>query len=173
MKPDPILRGFLEAQFASARQLAEQSDIIDIMPLPPFPPERYLLHFKCGCLRGASAADLRAGDHVTVGIAFPPDYLRRIDAGEVVTLMDPPDLWHPNVRAPFICVGDLSPGTTLTDLAHQIYEIVTFQKRNTIHGLNHLAIEWARGNQDRLPVDPRPLRRPVRSPKIDNMEVQP
>lgn len=171
MKPDPIYQGFLEAQFQSARQLAEQSDIIEIMPLPPFPSDRYLLHFKCKCLRGSNAAELHTGDGVTVGVAFPPDYLRNINAGDVVTLMDPPDLFHPNVRSPFICVGDLSPGTTLIDLAHQIYEIVTFQKRNTMHGLNRLAIEWARANQDRLPVDPRPLRRPVRAAQSQTEEV--
>lgn len=163
MNPDPIFHGFLEAQFKAARQLAGQSDIVEIMPLPPFPPERYLLRFKCCCLRGTDAADLKESGEVLVGISFPPDYLRSINAGDVVTLLDPPDLFHPNVRPPFICVGDLSPGTGLVDLAHQIYEIITFQKRNTVHGLNPSAIEWARSHQDRLPLDPRPLRRPVRA----------
>lgn len=173
MNPDPILQGFLEAQFKSARQLAEQSDIVEIMPLPPFPPERYLLRFKCACLRGTDAADLKSADQVLVGIAFPPDYLRSINGGEVVTLLDPPDLFHPNVKSPFICVGDLSPGTSLIDLAHQVYEIVTFQKRNTVHGLNPLAIEWTRSHQDRLPLDARPLRRPARAAASAEKEVAP
>lgn len=171
MNSDPIYQSFLDAQFKAARQLAEQSDIVEIMPLPPFPSERYLLRFKCACLHGDSAMSLSNGDQVLVGIAFPSDYLRNIDGGEVVTLLDPPDLFHPNVKAPFICVGDLSPGTGLIDLAHQVYEIITFQKRNTVHGLNPVAIEWTRNHLGRLPLDARPLRRPVRVDKPASQEV--
>ena len=171
MNNDPIYQGFLEAQFNSGRQLAEQSDIVEIMPMPPFPPDRYLLRFKCACLRGTSAAELTEGNQVLVGIAFPPDYLRNINAGDVVTLLDPPDLFHPNVKNSFICIGDLSPGTSLVDLAHQIYEIVSFQKKNTVHGLNGLAIEWARNHEDRLPLDARPLRRPARNARPAGQEA--
>ena len=156
---DPIYIRFLESQLAAAKQLNAESDLLDIMPLPPFPPQRYVLKFQCRCLRGDSATSLQPADEVLVGITFPPDYLRSIRGGEVVTLLEPPDLWHSNVRHPFICIGDLAPGSSLVDLAHQIFEIITFQKRNTVHGLNPAAIEWARNNQDRLPLDRRPLRR--------------
>jgi hypothetical protein len=62
---------------------------------------------------------------------------------------------------PLICVGHLAPGTNLTDLLFQIFEIVTFNKYmpREDNSLNRSACAWARQNQHRFPVDRRPMKR--------------
>jgi hypothetical protein len=156
---DPIFRSFLEAQLLAGMSLASESDILDLAPVPPFPPQCYLARFTCRGLAGRSATSLNSVEHIVVGIRFPNDYLRRkLNPVEVITLLEPVDLWHSNVNAPFVCVGDWVPGTPLTDLLHQLYEIFSWQKKNTVHGLNPLAMEWALQHADELPLDRRPLR---------------
>ena len=65
-----------------------------------------------------------------VGIFFPDDYSWRLkpDGLKVVTLLSPPNIWHPNIRWPFMCLGNLRPGTDLVTLLFQTYEVLTWQK---------------------------------------------
>ncbi len=74
-----------------------------------------------------------------------------------------PNVWHPNVSRehPLICIGRLTPGTPLVDILYQIFDILTFQKYNPREddSLNKTACAWARENQDRFPIDRRPLKR--------------
>jgi len=158
---DPIFRGFLEAQLQAGMSLAQESDILDLAPLAPFPPQRYLARFKCASLAGKSATTLRPVSEILVGIRFPHDYLRKeVNTVDVIEVLDPVDLWHSNVHPQkrVVCIGHWAPGTPLTDLMHQLYEIFSWQKKNTVHGLNPLAMEWALQHADELPLDRRPLR---------------
>ena len=76
-----------------------------------------------------------------------------------------PDIvaWHPNIsaRAPFICIGRIAPGMSLTDIIHQLYEIICYQRYtpNEFDSLNKDCCSWARANSDRFPTDSRPLKR--------------
>ena len=65
-----------------------------------------------------------------MGIWFPADYLRRADAFEMLRLFTP-NVWHPNVSRdlPLICIGRLTPGTTLVDSPPALRHS-TFQKYN-------------------------------------------
>ena len=53
------------------------------------------------------------------------------------------------------------PGTPLVDLLYQCFEIITYTKvtMREDDALNRAACGWARENQDRFPIDPRPLKR--------------
>lgn len=160
MNDDPVFKSFLETSMEGAQNLTRESDRVSILPFPPFPSSRYLVMFECDSLAGHPASDLRNPERISAEIHFPPHYLRELRTEEVVTLISPGDLWHSNVRAPFVCVGDMAPGTPLVDIVTQLFEIFTYQNVNLTEGFNREAAEWARSRVDQFPIDSRPLRRP-------------
>ena len=159
---DAVMHAFLERQREDAAALCRDSDLVAIAPHGTR-PDRFLVHFSCtGLVQAPSGAIVEAAGFF-VGIAFPPDYLRRVEPFRVVTWLGPSGIWHPNI-APgglAICVGHLTPGTSLVDLVYQCWEIVTWNKvtMREDDALNQAACEWARHHQDRFPVDRRPLKR--------------
>jgi len=163
---DVILESFLASQLEAGLALAASSDLLELVPLDAPPVRRYLVDLRCkGLVRDPSGAVSEA-DHFQVGIRFPDDYLRHVRPAEVVTLFGPPNTFHPNVAAPFMCLGRLVPGTSLVDLIYQVFEILTYGKvtMREDDALNRDACAWARGNLDRFPIDRRPLKRPVPVP---------
>ena len=158
---DKILDTFLARQYDEGMALAAQSDLVDLMPIGPPPPQRYVARFRCTGL--CRSADGRIGEtHLAeVGIFFPDDYLRRSDPYQILAWLGPRNIWHPNIsdRAPIVCLGRLGPGTRLVDILYQLFEIISYKRFATADALNHDAAAWARQHQDRFPVDSRPLKR--------------
>jgi hypothetical protein len=154
----PVLKSFFEQQEAEAMNLAARSDLIEVAPLGDRPHRRFIVRFMCKTLV-KSREGLSEYDRVDIGIHFPLDYWQRAEAPEVVTLLGPANVFHPNVNFPFVCPGDLSPGTPLADIIYQCYEILTFQKvtMREDDALNKDACVWARKNKSKFPVDSRPL----------------
>jgi ubiquitin-protein ligase len=167
---DLIYKRFMERQLAEGMALAESSDILSLH-IPPMAPPHIVAEYLCKGLVRDAAGEIREGNKFLVGVWFPEDYLRRADPFEMVRLFTP-GVWHPNVSndLPLICIGRLAPGTTLVDILYQIYDILTYQKYNPREddALNKPACAWARANQHRFPIDPRPLKR-----RSLNLEVQP
>ena len=158
---DLILQGFLESQQADAAALAAASDIVQIHPSGIEPYQQYRAVFRCDGLVHLPGGGFARADHFELLITFPDDYLRRANAFEVVTWLGPPNVWHPNIRPPAICVGHLVPGTGLVNLLLQIHEIITYRKvtMSEFDALNHAACQWARDNTHMFPLDTRPLKR--------------
>ena len=159
---DKVFDGFVRTQFDDGMALATESDLFDLVPLDP-PPlvRRYIACFHCTGLVRAASGEIAEANQFAVGIAFPDDYLRRVEPSHVLTWLTPGEIFHPNIRAPFICVGRMGPGTSLVDLLYQIHEIITYNKATVREddALNVDACQWARANAHRLPVDRRPLKR--------------
>jgi hypothetical protein len=155
---DSILNTFLEHQYREGLALAERSDLFELVPLDHPPYRRYIVRFFCKGLvrRGGQVVE---AERFEVGIRFPDDYLRRIDAGEVIALLGPPHTFHPNILHFWICAGGLIPGTSLVDLIYSVFEILTYNKVTMIESdaLNPEACVWARENRHRFPIDRRPL----------------
>ena len=159
---DRVFQAFLEREQAAGLALAEASDILSLLPIGAPPANRYLAELRCTGLiyeRGA----IKTCDRFVIGIAFPEDYCRRPDAGALVNLLTPQDVWHPNVRFPVICPGMMPAGTGLVDLIFQCYEILTYGEMGLQDPLNEAACRWARRNMDRFPLDRRPLKRPTKA----------
>ena len=158
---DAILNTFLEDQVAAGQSLAAQSDLVRFHPLPPLrpgPPDHFVLEYSCKGLVCDAQGQPREHDRFDVGVWYPPDFLKRAEAPQVLTFLGPRDAFHPNLLAPFICLH-IRPGTEITSLMYALFELFTYQKRTTAHGLNETACQWARRNKARLPIDPRPLKR--------------
>lgn len=156
---DRILEAFLERQFEEATSLANASDILDLVPEAVKPPQRYVARFRCAGLVRQQNGAVAESSQFEVGIWLPDDYLRRVDPSHVVTVFRPWNTWHPNIAGPIVCLGHLVAGTRLVDILFQCYEILSYQKWAAHDGLNPAACEWARNNQERFPVDRRPLKR--------------
>jgi len=169
---DKIIAAFLARQYEDGMALARDSDLLDLEPIGPPPVQRYVARFHCSGLCRTPAGDITETLGAAVGIYFPDDYLRRIDPYQILVWLGPPDAWHPNIsnQAPLVCLGRLGPGTRLVEILYQLYEMITYQRYATHDALNHDAAAWARQNQDRFPVDARPLKR--RSLRL-KIETQP
>jgi ubiquitin-protein ligase len=158
---DPIYDRFLRRQWDEGSELARSSDLLKLHA-PPMAPPHFVAEFLCNGLIREETGDIKQANDFHVGIWFPPDYLRRADPFEMLRLFTP-NVWHPNVSRehPLICIGRLTPGTTLVEILYQLFDILTFQKYNPRENdsLNKTACAWARENQDRFPIDRRPLKR--------------
>ncbi len=175
---DKIFEAFLWRQFDEGLALAASSDIVDLTPLNESPPRHYIADFHCRGLVRARDGEIREWNHFTLGIYFPPEYLRHADPFTMLRWFGPPTeehpdivIWHPNIadKAPIICIGRIMPGTSLKDLLHQLYEVISYQRYtpNELDSLNRACCAWARANSDRFPTDSRPLKRRTLSLKTD------
>ena len=110
------------------------------------------------------ASEPQEATSFTVGLYFHDGYLRRTNPGRVLTWLSPVEVFHPNIAAPFICIGPVAPGTGLVDLLYRVYEVITFGSVSPRENdaLNPAACAWARRNRRLFPLDPRPLRRSKR-----------
>ena len=162
---DVILRSFLERQLQEGLELDRASDLLDLFPMSDSPPDKYVATFHCRGLMREPSGKIAEANLFKVGVWFPSDYLRRAEPAQVLTWLGPRQVFHPNIsdRAPFICIGRLSPGTPLVDILYQVFEIVTYSKvtMREDDALNRAACAWARENQDLFPVDRRPLKRRI------------
>jgi hypothetical protein len=185
---DQIYARFLRRQAEEGLALAEQSDLLEMVPVDalhgsPRPDDaggwlaqndglftRYIARFFCaGLVRRADGTIARANEFA-IGIWFPPDYLRRANPLQVLTWLSPDEVWHPNIGRidaadrVFLCIGAVTPGTPLVDLLYRTFETISYVKVTPREddSLNKAACAWARRNQHMFPIDSRPLkRRPV------------
>ncbi len=166
---DDVLTRFLRYQHEQAMALSAASDLVDLVPVGPADvPAMYLVNYRCkGLIR--RHGEVVEHDSFVVGIHIPEDYLCRFDTARVLTWCEPLDIRHPNIRPPYVCVGNMSPGTALADLVFQCFEIVSYVnvEMREHNALNREACSWARRNRHRFPVDRRPLKRrpPVPNPQ--------
>ena len=171
---DPILTAFLERQLMEGTALAAGSDCLTLVPFSGSPPTHYIAEFR-------SKGLMKSGDKIVehdlwaIGIFFPADYLRRpIDVAHVLTYLGPArEPWHPNIRAPFVCMH-LAPGAPLVEILFGLHDLLTWNLYSTSdEGLNHAAAQWARNQPpSRFPIDRRPLKRRAASLAVRPLETE-
>jgi hypothetical protein len=160
---DVVFRDFLETQLEEGLALAAASDLVEIVPAGPagsgMPPQRYRVRFRCtGLVRTDDGAIVEADDFAA-GIWFRDDHLRAVDPRYLVTWLAPRTIHHPNVLAPWVCLGRTGVGISLVEIVYQLHAIVTYTKATLDDALNGVAAAWAREHLPRFPVDRRPLKR--------------
>ena len=173
MTYDEILRDFLAHQQEEGLRLAQESSLLDLLPLGGSPAQRYIARYSCRGLIRTAAGEIREADRFEVGIFFPREYLRQAGP-HVLTWLSPREIFHPNVsdRAPVACIGAIHPATPLVQLLIRVWEVITYRKKTTneLDALNPVACQWARNHMDRFPVDPRPLKH--QAPRIEARVTQ-
>jgi hypothetical protein len=153
-----IVKLFLEAQQREAMQLATESDLLELIALGL---QRYVATFKCRGLVRDAGGEVHEHDRASVGIWLPETYLHSVNPAEILTWLEPREVWHPNIRPPFVCLGKIAPGTPLVDLLHRCFELISFDNvtMREDDALNKPACAWARRNRERFPIDRRPIKR--------------
>ena len=172
---DKVFSAFLDRQLEEGRALAAESDLFDLIPIDGPARQRYLVDLRCtGLVQRESGEIVEAGRFV-LGVWFPDHYLRESDPYRVLTLLEPLRIFHPNVRAPFVCAGRIVPGTPLVDLVYRCFEIITFNRvtMREDDALCKEACSWARHNRHRFPLDTRPLKRRTADFAIEAVETAP
>ena len=162
---DVIFRDFLQTQLEEGLALAAASDLVEIVPTGGagggMPPQRYRVRFRCtGLVQTEGGAIVEADDFAT-GIWFRDDHLRAVDPRYLVTWLAPRGIYHPNVLAPWVCLGRTGVGISLASIIFQLHAIVTYTKATLDDALNGAAAAWARDHLHLFPVDRRPLKRRV------------
>lgn len=159
---DKVFETWLQRQHADALALGAASDVVSLAAeTGPSPPRRFIAHFDSPTMVRHDAEAMRANGFVVL-FQFPPDYLRVVsDPAQVISLIGPRTLFHPNVAPPFICIGAMPPGTGLCELIYQVHEILTFHKftPREDNALNRDACAWARHHMHLFPLSSAPLRR--------------
>jgi hypothetical protein len=164
---DKIYNTFLRRQLEDGMRLAAESDLLELIPLDGDPPNRYAAIFKCKGLVRNDRGAIQEANRFGVLVWFGPEHLRRVDPVQVLRWVEPSNIFHPNIRPPFVCAGALPPGVRLTDILNQVHQIITYNTVNMAdNGLNREACVWARRNVDRFPLDARPLKRRASSMRI-------
>ena len=159
---DPVFEGFLKTQLEQGLALAAESDILSLRPVEGEPAlRRFVTRFRCRGLTRERDGTIRESSDFLVGITFPRDYLRRVDPAEVLTILHPLNIWHPNIMGPAVCVGHITPGMSLVNLLYQVFEILTYHKvtMREDDALNWDACVYARKHQHDFPIDRRALKR--------------
>jgi hypothetical protein len=117
---DRILGRFLERQAVEGAALAAASDLLQLRGIQHTdgPAQHFIARFKCRGFVKASNGQIVAHDRFDVGIYFDDEYLRQAHTFQVLTWLRPDAIFHPNIRAPHICVGDkfFRPGTPLAEV---------------------------------------------------------
>ena len=169
---DRVFNGFLRKQLEEGRALAEASSLLELAPFAnEDPPQHYVARFSCQGLVKRENGSITEANRFEIGIWFPSDYLMHVDSISILTWLKPREIFHPNISesGPFICLGSIIPGTSLTDLLYRLFELITWQNLTAqeFDALNWQACNWARHNPDRFPVDRRPLKWNPKNPESE------
>jgi ubiquitin-protein ligase len=142
---------------ADAKQMSEAfagSELIKVRPVAGDPPEAYHVEYAVRGLERGKGNKPFPREHHLVEIRLTADYPRLAPQCKMLT-----PVFHPNIDPSTICVGDhWAAGERLVDLAVRIGEMLGYQAYNIQSPLDAEAAMWADLNQDKLPIDPRPLR---------------
>ncbi len=153
-----ILQSFLDVQRDEAEALAAASDILTLTCLEP---QVWLAAFACRGVVRAVDGSIGPIDRFVVGYRFSDEYLRVVAPAQVVHLLEPVNAFHPNLRAPAVCLGRIAPGTPFVELLYRTYDLLTYRNFTPREddSFDVAACAWARRNPERFPTDPRPLKR--------------
>jgi len=155
---DQLFIDFLEDQHDPAMALDQESNMIKIHPKGPKPYQEYDVEFFCkGLVQTRTGIEKVEG--FLVNFNFPSEYLRRENPSEIITILWPFPVFHPNCLFHLICTGHKRKGTMLSEFIHSCHRIFTYQMYNLDRNeaMNKNAWLFARKNVHRFPVDDRPL----------------
>jgi hypothetical protein len=157
---DPVLRDFLMAAFEDLLTRSHGQSLLEWANLGREVPWLYRLTFKTRGLARGRDPEIRVVDRHVVAVRFLPDYLRRADRFEMLSLIEPRDPFHPNLANPAsaICVS-IYPGQSIADICESLHALFGWKLRQLAenNALNRDACIWGRAHIDDLPIDTRPL----------------
>jgi hypothetical protein len=155
---DPVMRDFLHNIADELRQRQRPGALLDAANLGETTPWLWRLSFATRGLVRDEAGLTHPCDRHTAAVRFLPDYLRRADRFEMLSLMEPAQAFHPNLRGTLICL-EVYPGQPLVEICESLHSLFSWRLRqlSETDALNPEACAWGRAHLDELPLDRRPL----------------
>jgi len=160
---DAVMKRFVDNESEAVDRLAASSDILTVAARRDEGSREFHVRFSSPTLV-YEGGDVRRWHGYHVALRLTADYLRIVEQPLLVATIEAPHhVWHPNVHGPFICLGNIAPGTGLVELLYRIYAILSYQKLtpHEANALNPTACAWARAHLSWFPLTVAPLRRPL------------
>src|SRR6185503_10985652 len=100
---DNIFHQFLAKQNEDATAITAASDVVEVKPIATGDglPQHFLVRFHCRTFVKAPGGQIEMADLCDVGVYFGDDHLRRSNSYEVLTVLRPTNVFHPNIQPPF------------------------------------------------------------------------
>jgi hypothetical protein len=155
---DPVMCDFLHNVADELRQRLRPGSLLEAANLGESVPWLWRLRFSSRGLSRNEAGGIAPASRFTVAIRFLPDYLRRVDRFEMLTLIEPEKPFHPNLRDTHICL-EVYPGQPLVEICESLHALFSWRLRqlSETDALDPEACAWGRAHLDELPLDGRPL----------------
>jgi ubiquitin-protein ligase len=157
--PSPRVRRLvLDHQTLTSR--LEGWPLIQITGTAGLPPEIYRFTYNIRGLYVSREGEILERDVHVLEVNLSLGYPRRAPQCRMLT-----PVFHPNFDDAMVCIGDFwAASEGLDDLIIRIGRMISYQEYNTKSPLNGLAAKWAAQNPNLLPVDPRNIAPPLKSP---------
>lgn len=169
---DPVAREFLVNNAAELRGRSGFSSLLEAVDLGTSVPWLWRLTFATrGLGRDEHGGIVPVHQH-TVVVRLAPDYLRRADRFEVLTLLEPARPFHPNLKGRHVCL-EVYPGEPLVEICEALHALFSWRLRQLSEpdALDPEACVWGRAHLDELPLDDRPLFGRTLSFDLERVEV--
>ena len=146
----------LRNELKRLRRLARRSSHFAIESSEGEPPEVYVLRFEVTTMVKEGLRIHQFDGPTLVQICLPDDYPR---VAPLVVILQPHNIFHPNVHGPMICLGTHLPSVWLDETCWRIAHVLAYRSftMNESQSLNPEACMWARHNQELFPTDQRPF----------------
>jgi hypothetical protein len=165
--PDVIFQRFLANSAVAAEDLVRRGDVLRVYN-DSRAPAAFFCEYAVPYLRRLpdGVVCVHAGP-VRAVVHFPADYLRSTDPHLYlrVAAVATPDIVHPNIRGPGVCLGSaFRAGTGLAVILRELYEIFTYANYSLVSSLNPEACRLLRAHRHLLEsLAPPPLVRRSRN----------
>jgi hypothetical protein len=155
---DDVARAFLINSRDEFHTRIGRGGLLEYANLGTSVPWLWRLTFHTRGLARAVGGEIRDIERHVVAVRFLPDYLRNVNQFQTLALIEPTDVFHPNLSPPAICLH-VYPGQPLVEIAEALHALFSWRLRQLAENdaLNRDACAWGRANLDRLPLDTRPL----------------
>jgi hypothetical protein len=142
---DPVMRDFLCNCRDELHSHLRRGGLLEARDLGGEVPWLWRLTFGTRGLVRDAAGEIRAVEHHVVAVSFFPDYLRRAERFEMLSLIEPHEAFHPNLLPPAICV-EVRPRESLVEICESLHALFSWRLKQLQENdaLNKDACAWGR-----------------------------
>ncbi|MDJ0754656.1 MAG: ubiquitin-conjugating enzyme E2 [Ardenticatenaceae bacterium] len=145
----------LRNDYQKIKDLAQRSDLIQVVKTDGHPPDRYLIRYLCRGVEAVTSSgtpQLREMHEVSI-------YLHAEYPLKQPQLKWKTPIFHPNIHTTgAVCIGAWWPAKTLDELVLTMGDMVQYKNYEPKDPMNSKAAAWAMRNRQRFPIDDRELK---------------
>ncbi len=158
----------LKADCEKIKELERRSPFVKVIKTKGDPPTEYTLRLTCKGMTSLSSGRPVYSEAHDLKIILPVAYPR---VQPELAMLSP--IFHPNFNGQTICIGhSYSPSMGLDDLVVVIIQMIRYENYNPESAYNSAAVEWAKNNRNKIPLDKRQIiEEDVQIKILDNISI--